>query len=66
MSSTLQDVSGLYIKLTRGDKGGIHRIDDDGAFYLLFVFEDMDEAIEKGQKIANLLGVGCKIDKNRL
>lgn len=61
----LKGTSRLYVKQTEGDEWGIYHVNEEGYFYLAFAFDNMDEAIEKGQVIAKLLGVKFGFDKSK-
>jgi len=55
----------LKVKITKGDEAGLYRINEEGAEYLTFSFNNSDEAKEKGKKIAAILEVPFTVDLSR-
>jgi len=55
----------LKVKITTGDEAGLYRVNEEGAEYLAFSFNDSDEAKEKGKQIAAILEVPLLVDLSK-
>lgn len=53
------DTVSIMVKLTEGDEWGIYRNTeaDDEQSFLLFAFDDQEEAIKQGKKIADIFNI---------
>jgi len=55
----------LKVKITEGDEAGLYRVNEEGAEYLAFPFNDSDEAKEKGKQIAAILEVPLLVNLSK-
>lgn len=61
----IKGVSEICVARTQGDEWGVYRITKESYVFLLFSFDDRDEALVRGEALAEMLGVVFHSDKPR-
>ena len=64
MVSSLQGVSDFLMKKTQSDEWGVYRLNLEKKPYLMLAFENIEEAVEIGQKIAKMFNKKCTINRS--